>query len=323
MKRRSRICVDLHEAGTNVVELLVNRFTYQGRDNWLECIGSGKILVNGRIAVADQILSRADTLEYLPDDTPEPPVDTSFSVLYEDSEILAVNKSGYLPCHPGGRYFNHTLWALIRQRFDLPHIDFVNRIDRETSGIVLVAKTPEAARHCRKQFETHQVRKRYVAVVEGEFPDQSLSARGYLVRDYDSRIRKKIKFCPDGDNAVLPAGAKQCRTVFRNIISRNGLSMVEALPETGRLHQIRASLLALGFCIAGDKMYGVDENFFLRLIDDRLTPEDIIRLRLPRQALHAAELHLSHPTTGRLIRLHAPLPADMKNLMNLDGPEVL
>lgn len=320
MKRKARIRIGLHEAGTNVVELLTDRFTYHGRDNWLECIRSGKILVNGRIAVAERILSEGDILEYLPGDMAEPPVDMRFSVLYDDPWLLAVDKSGYLPCHPGGRYFNHTLWARLKHKFNLASVFFVNRIDRETSGIVLAAKTPEAAAALRTQFDAHQVVKRYIAVVEGLFPSRVISACGFMLRDHESLIRKKFRFYPETDETAFPAGAKACRTRFRNLESRNGLSIIEAMPETGRLHQIRATLAALGYCIVGDKIYGVDETLFLRFIQEQLSPEDRLRLRLPRQALHAAELHFRHPATGTMIRLHAPLPADMKHLIDSGPP---
>jgi len=230
----------------------------------------------------------------------------------EDRDILVVDKPAGLPCHPAGRFFNHTLWALLRARPESPNPQFVNRLDRETSGLVLLAKTPTAARNCCRQFAENKVAKTYLAIVEGEFPD-TLRAQGRLAPDQTSLIRKKQRFLPadDGTKGTGKWGA----TAFRRRRCQAGLSLIEARPETGRHHQIRATLAALGFPVVGDKVYGPDECIFLRFREGTLTDSDRALLRLPRQALHASELALRHPVSGLTVHCQAQLPRDMVDLI--------
>jgi len=319
MKREVRIVIRAQEAGVRIVDILSHRFTYLDRGQWLDAIASGDVVLNGCAVSPETFPAEGDVLEYRFPDIQEPPVHTDYSILFEDTDLLAVDKPPHLPCHPGGRYFNHTLWALLKKNLNMPHLSFVNRLDRETSGVVLAAKTSESAARCRAQFDDRQVFKRYVALVEGAFPEAPVDAAGYMVRDENSQIRKKVKFCRFSGDESIPAGAKACRTHFRNLMTRDGLSMVEAVPETGRIHQIRAVLSGLGYCMAGDKIYGVDETIFLRFIGDRLTDGDRQKLRLSRQALHAADLHVLHPKTGIKLCFHAPVPDDMKQLMRLES----
>ena len=146
MKRKPAITIGAHEAGKPLIDLLSGRFTYHSRDEWMDFIEFGQLLLNQLPAQPTTILAAGDILEYNMPESPEPSVDTHFSIIFEDGELLAVNKPGNLPCHPAGRYFNHTLWALLKEQFDLPYLSLINRLDRETSGIVLLAKNPEAIR---------------------------------------------------------------------------------------------------------------------------------------------------------------------------------
>jgi len=315
MKRKSITRIRAHEAGISLLELLTRRFTYHNRQEWKDVIHAGQVMLNQQSALPKAILAAGDTVEYFTPDSPEPAVDTRFSILFEDEALLVANKPGNLPCHPAGRYFNHTLWGLIKARFDLPYLTFVNRIDRETSGIVLLAKTRRAALICRQQFESLGVSKRYVALVEGEFPAGEIRASGYLAHDPESAVRKKLRFYPAESSQETPASGKTCSTVLRRIRSRKGVTQMEAIPETGRVHQIRATLSSLGYPVVGDKLYGVDDTLFLHFINGRLNGHDRQRLRLARQALHSAELHMTHPETGNPLQLTAPVPEDMQRLM--------
>ncbi|MFP4351121.1 MAG: RluA family pseudouridine synthase, partial [Desulfococcaceae bacterium] len=217
-------------------------------------------------------LTAGDMLSYYPPENLEPEVDREYDIVYEDDAILVINKPGNLPCHPGGRYFAHTLWGLLKTREGLENIHFVHRLDRETSGLVLVAKDPETARICQAQFEAGTVRKVYQVLVEGNFPSEPVIADGVLIPDADSRVRKKRRFISSDAKAPIPDQAQSCRTRFRLLDFQGPLSLVEARPETGRLHQIRATLCSMGYPVVGDKLYGVDDTLFLRFIDDRLTP---------------------------------------------------
>ena len=136
-----------------------------------------------------------------------------------------------------------------------------------------------------------------------------LRSAGWLSPDPRSAIRKKRRFAPAAAGSPAPAqGAEWAETVFTRASVRDGFSVVTAQPRTGRLHQIRATLLSLGYPVVGDKLYGVDETLFLRFCTEALTEEDRRRLRLPRQALHAGYLRFHHPRFGALTETEAPLP---------------
>jgi 23S rRNA pseudouridine955/2504/2580 synthase/23S rRNA pseudouridine1911/1915/1917 synthase len=286
-------------------------------------------------------------LSHEPDGRPEPPVDFNNGIVSDDDDLLLVNKSGYLPCHPGGRYFNHTLWAWLKKEQGLTDFTFVNRIDRETSGLVVIAKNKAASENCRKQFSGRKVVKRYKALVEAmDFPVE-IETAGWLVADVNSAIRKKRKFVSvDNEDALLArqagslryvpqasslpketqqsdlsavalakADAEWAETKFRLIKQCGDIALIEAEPHTGRLHQIRATLLALGYPIVGDKLYGVDETIFLRFCKGELTDQDRARLRMDRQALHASGLSFHHPKLGRPVTIDLDLPDDMQKLI--------
>lgn len=301
-------------AGELLIDFLVQRFPYLPREGWLGRIDRGRVLVNAATTETGCRLARNDVVESLVDDIPEPAVCADLTVIHEDRDILVVDKPPNLPCHPGGRYFNHTLWAVVKREFGIESPAIINRLDRETSGVALIGKTEDATRRCRMQFAERRVEKTYIALVEGAFPE-SLEARGYLALDEASVIRKKRKFVAADEGGPVPPGGETSVTRFRRVALGAALSEVESHPETGRSHQIRATLQSLGFPVVGDKMYGVDPGMFLRFCTDALTAEDRLRLRMDRQALHAARLCLRHPRTHKPVEFAAPLPADMAGCM--------
>jgi 23S rRNA pseudouridine955/2504/2580 synthase/23S rRNA pseudouridine1911/1915/1917 synthase len=225
-----------------------------------------------------------DEVVYAPAPAEEPPIDPSYQIIHEDEDVLVINKSGNLSCHPSGKFFRNTLWFLLQDRGE--QIRFVHRLDRETSGLVLIARSQETARRFGEAFERRRIEKEYLAIVEGEFPAQT-HAKGFIAAALDSAIRKK-RIWSDDD----PGDSETAETFFERVHSAGGLSLVRCRPVTGRLHQIRATLCALGFPVVGDKLYGVDESIFLRFIDDAMTADDRHRLRMPRQALHACRIEL-------------------------------
>jgi 23S rRNA pseudouridine955/2504/2580 synthase/23S rRNA pseudouridine1911/1915/1917 synthase len=195
------------------------------------------------------------------------------------------------------------------EHLDQPRV--INRLDRETSGVVVIGKTLEAARHLSNQFAAHAVEKGYLVLVEGAFPE-TLEAAGWLTHDAKSIVRKKRCFVRDQpkEGAFEP-----CETRFACVEQRQGMSIVRAFPRTGCLHQIRATLSSLGFPVVGDKLYGVDDTFFVKFIEDALSEEDKKRLRMTRQALHAESLQFTHPLTGERVSIQAPVPEDMRVLL--------
>lgn len=315
MTREMTFTVREKDAGKAFSTFLAGRFTYHSVAEWSRLIEEGRVSLNGKSAAADVSLNEGDVIRYDASGIPEPPVDSQVEVVLEDSMLLAVNKPGNLPCHPGGRYFNHTLWALVKERFGIPDPVLINRIDRETSGLVLIGKTPAAAHNLWKQFAAHTVIKRYTVFVEGLFPEQ-VGASGWLSPDHASVIRKKRRFVAGEHGGSAPEpDAEWAETQLDRIQICDGFSVVNAQPRTGRLHQIRATLLSLGFPVVGDKLYGVDETAFIRFCEDSLVARDRERLRINRQALHARYICFRHPRYGALTELEVPLPLDMKQLI--------
>jgi len=320
--RKTAVVIKPEYAGCLVLDFVAARFTYRSREEWRQELDAGRFLLGGERAASHSLLAAGDRLVYLMPELQEPPVDQDFVVLYEDDDLLAVDKPARLPCHPGGIFFRHTLWTLLQERHGIVGPSLINRLDRETSGIVLVAKNKQAARLCYQQFAGRQVHKRYLVLVEGEFPFADLQADGCLAPDPASAIRKKLRFYPQDAAEMTFSRAVQCSTGLRLLCRRGEISLLEAIPVTGRNHQIRATLCSLGFPVVGDKLYGVDEELFLRFRQGGLTAADHQRLRLDRQALHAATLCLRHPLSGRELEFRSPLPAAMQSLLGLGGDTV-
>ncbi len=304
------------EAGAALETFLAARFPYHTAEEWAALAAGGALLVNGGPPDPARPLAEGDEVRYVPPAVPEPPVDDGVRVLYEDADIIAVDKPGNLPAHPAGKYFRHTLWWLLRERFGVAEPSLLNRLDRETSGVTLAAKHPAAAAACRAQFTARTVAKKYTVFAGGAL-EGPLEARGYLGPAAGSAVRKKRAFVRSLDDGPEPGREAQwAETLFLPVMRLDDLSVLEAVPRTGRLHQIRATLLALRLPVLGDKIYGPDEGLFLRFLEDRLTDGDRALLRLPRQALHASELAFRHPADGRPMKLNAPLPADMLALLD-------
>lgn len=302
--RRAAVIVRPEEAGQTLLCFLAGRFSYHPEAAWRRLIETGRVTVDGSPASPATPLDAGREIRYLPLPVEEPPVDERFEVILDDPDFLAVNKSGNLPCHPAGKYFAHTLWMALRRSGICPNPIFVNRLDRETSGLVLIAKNPETAKRLDAQFLRHEVEKRYQVWVEGRFPER-LEAEGYIVHDPASAIRKKRRFIPlSAVTDVFPASA-YASTLFTLEAFRDGISHLRAIPRTGRTHQIRATLCSLGFPVVGDKLYGRDETCFLRQCEGRLTDADRALLRIDRQALHAESLTFRHPVTGERMTLSA------------------
>lgn len=290
-----------------LVQFLAGRFTYRTVEEWFERINSGEITLNGKPVSPEYILQMHDRIEYHPQDIPEPPARKDYRIIFEDESILVIDKPGNLCVHPSGPFYQNTLWYLLRQNY--PHIHFVNRLDRETSGLLLAAKSPEAARKIAEMDAVSN--KTYLAVVHGKFTEK-IDAAGFLV-SANSVIRKKRQFIKENPEE-LPGETSV--TYLSPEKSGENFSLVRAVLGTGRTHQIRATLYSLGFPLVGDKLYGVDENFFLKQKSEDFTPEELAQLILKRQALHAESFTLLHPATGEKMYFSAPLPGELQSFIN-------
>jgi 23S rRNA pseudouridine1911/1915/1917 synthase len=206
-----------------------------------------------------------------------------FPVIHEDEELLVINKPADLVCHPSKDGELSSLIGRVRLHLGAdarPHL--VNRLDRETSGVILVAKTDDAARELRRLWATHRVRKDYLAIVHGHVRDDRGTIDAPLGRDESSRVA--IRDCVRPDGAASQTDFEVVRRFPRN---GSPFSLLRVRPRTGRKHQIRIHLAHVGHPIVGDKIYGGDEDAYLALVERRLTDAQRARLLLPHQALHA------------------------------------
>jgi 23S rRNA pseudouridine1911/1915/1917 synthase len=258
----------------------------------------------------------------------EEPVPTEVPILHEDPHLFAVDKPALLPVHPTARYHRNTLIRVLKDARPGEFVSLGHRLDRETSGVLICAKSPECDRSLKKQIEARTgIGKTYRAITWG-VPDPSRAAElEATVTPTDDgpgafRFERSLELDPEGAYRVKmrigkTADALSASTRFlveqtRRTSSGRSYALVRCELETGRQHQIRVHLASLGAPIVGDKLYGPDETCFARGADGELTEEDLRLLELPRHALHAARLSLTHPMTGAPLSIEAPMPSDLR-----------
>lgn len=310
-QRIIRTTCDWSCAGQQLASYLASRFTYRTLEEWCCRIDSGEITLNGKMVSSDTVLQLHDQIEYKPRDIVEPAADLNYSIIYEDENYLVVNKPGNLCVHPAGPFFKHTLWHLLASKYGDIHL--ASRLDRETSGLLLAAKNKLAASRMAKKNVI--IRKEYLSVVHGSF-GEDVEAKGFLVSDPESSVRKKRRFVFDMPQEK--GTFESAHTTLSCVKRANGFSIVSAIAHTGRMHQIRSTLFSLGFPVAGDKLYGVDETMFLRQSRDELTAEDWKNLLISRQALHSSSLEIIHPDSKEQMEFTSPLPDELSELVSGD-----
>jgi len=280
---------------------LSERFSYLSRSSWQKEIKSGRILINSTPCfLSSLLLKKGDLIKFTAEEKEEPPVDFSYKILYEDSFFIAVQKSGDMPVHPAGKYFQNTLLYILEKEYSAKLFP-AHRIDRETSGIILFAKNPQTA--AKLQDEISKGQKTYTAIVRGKTPSEFENSTSIGDSPENmSTVRKKRFAGKDG--------TEKAHTSFRTVFSFGDFSFIKAFPETGRLHQIRVHLENSGFPIVGDKIYGGDDSLFVRFINEGMTPELEEKLLMKRCALHAASIEIKHPDNGINIKINSPMPED-------------
>jgi len=233
-------------------------------------------------------------------------------VLYEDEDIVAVDKPPFIPVHPTARYHKSTVVKMLEVARQGEHLYLAHRLDRETSGVLLLTRNSVADRQVKAQFEERTgMTKRYLAVAWG-WPEED-AFRVDLPLELDPTNRTKVKMRVARPGQGLPS-ATRFEVVGRRVHAESGrrYSLIGCTLETGRQHQIRVHLTARGLPLVGDKLYGPDDTLFTRGADGELTEADNAALELPRHALHAALLELTHPIRGGPLRIEAPLAGDLQ-----------
>src|SRR4051812_15430601 len=218
-----------------------------------------------------------------------------FQVVHECDDLLVINKPAGLVCHPTKGDIYSSL--ISRARIYLgpsSEPQLINRLDRETSGIVLVAKNADTALELRRIWESRSVVKTYLAIVHGHLGEESGRITAPLGKDEASEVAIKDRVRPDG------AQAETQFYLCNNFVRPEGkFSLLRVQPLTGRKHQIRIHLAYIGHSIVGDKLYGSDENLYLDFVHGRLTPSQRAQLLLSNQALHAQEARFFWKSTER------------------------
>lgn len=237
--------------------------------------------------------------------------DITLPVLYEDEHLLAVDKPAGTPVHPTARYHKSTVVKLLEAARGGERLMLSHRLDRETSGVLLLARTPYADRTVKVQFEARErVLKQYLALTWGWPERDEFRVALPLELDPVSRYKVKMRVARAGTGLASATG---CEVLGRRARPGDGrrYALVRCTLESGRQHQIRVHLAATGTPVVGDKLYGPDDALFARGADRTLSEDDRVALELERHALHAEILEIDHPVTGERLRIRAPLAPDL------------
>lgn len=293
---------------------LHGRFSNLSRRFIQDAIKADCVTVNGKCVKPSFKLSPGDIVELT---LPEPPSkdilpeDIPLNVLYEDDDIIILNKQPGILVHPARGNTHGTLvnaLAFYSDRLSSGLGEFrpgiVHRLDKDTTGVMIVAKSDAALWKIAHQFERRQVNKVYLAVVHGT-PD--------LTRD---RINAPLGAHPQVREkyAVRPETGKESITFYEVLESFRGFSLLKMTPQTGRTHQIRIHLSYIKHPVVGDDMYGGKLVYPWQLADAEPAAEEPV---IGRFALHASTIEFKHPTTDRMVKFEAPLPEDMQTLLDM------
>jgi len=265
---------------------------------------------------ASDLVRTGETVYLVRPNFEEPSAERELPIVYEDEAMLAIDKPPGLPVHPSASYHRNTVSYILQERYGYdaaPRI--AHRLDRETSGLLLCARTLTHERLLKAAFENRNMQKTYLSIVRGE------------MRDDAGTIALSMARPERGLHILMEVRASGLAEVTDYQVRARvaGYTLVELFPRTGRQHQLRVHLAAIGHSIVGDKLYGPErEQPFLEVIDNGgLTPALIERLGHPRHALHAHRLTFAHPLTGSELTLEAPLSPDLVRLWEALGKQAV
>ena len=299
-----RVTVESRAHGWRLDHYLVRLYPNFSRSQFQSSIAAEAVTVNGLPAKSSRRLRVNDVVELsLPEDAAPrvEPEDLPLSVIYEDEHLVAIDKPADMIVHPGRGQTTGTLVAALQFHFDsLSDVGgtlrpgIVHRLDRDTTGVIVVAKNNQVHHKLSRQFELREVTKRYHAICWGRLELDSDYIETHV--GVSRRNREKMR--------VVPAGGKSRHAeTFYEVIERfDRTSYLRLSPRTGRTHQLRVHMAHLNHPILADRLYGGDR------------PEGR-ELPIRRQALHARSLEVTHPVTGKAIRFEAPLPEDFRQVL--------
>lgn len=290
------------ESGGRIDNYLARILKGVPKSHLYRILRSGEVRVNSGRVDATYRLQEGDEVRIPPVRTATPKVTThrplaglSESILHEDDAFLALNKPAGLAVHGGSGVASGVIESLRAARPEARFLELVHRLDRDTSGILLIAKKRSALRRLHEELREGHMDKRYLVLVAGAFPWQRHEVNESLHRTLNSEGERRVKVSDEGQVA---------RTRFTRKQVFEGASLLEAKIYTGRTHQIRVHLAHLGYPVAGDDKYG-----------DFAWNRELTKAGLKRMFLHAAQLSFKHPDSEEKITIHAPLPPELEGFL--------
>ncbi len=288
--------ITVKSSGARLDKYLSQEMPELSRTRLQKLIAGGLVTVNGESAKASQILNVGDSVSV----TVPPPAPTGLvpramplNIVFEDDDVIVIDKPAGLPVHPSPGHADDTLVNAVLARFpNLPGIGgsvrpgIVHRLDKDTSGLMVIAKNDAAMQHIQKQFKLRTMLKRYLTLIKGNISPDEGTIEAPIGRD--PQHRQKMAVVSDG---------RQSRTHYRVLQRLGEFTLLEVTPHTGRTHQIRVHLAAIGFPVVGDAAYGYKVPF------------------LGRQFLHASRLGFTLPSTGEQVEFNSKLPADLQSAL--------
>lgn len=319
---RLSIKVDRGQEPLRIDKFLMARIEGATRNKIQQAIDAGLVTVNGNAIKSNYKIKPADEIVFLSEDHPEhndivpEPMDIDY--VYEDDSVIVINKPPGVVVHPGSGNYTGTLvngvaYHLLQQNpelteFNLPRFGLVHRIDKNTSGLLLMAKNQKALNHLAKQFFNHTIQRKYIALVWGDVEQDEGTIVAHVGRN--PRYRKQFEAFPDGEHG------KHAITHYRVLERFHYVTLVECVLETGRTHQIRVHMKHIGHTLFADDHYGGD-----RILKGTVYAkykqfvENCFSL-CSRQALHAQTLGFIHPHTQKEMLFEQPLPQDMEAVID-------
>ena len=300
--RPRKIPVPPRADGMRLDRFLAKRFVDRSRAWFLKGIQQGEVCDedNQPLRASTRVRQGQILHLFLPGIAPEGEPPPMPPVLYEDDRMLVIDKPPGLLAHPTGTSFAWSVIGLARNAWPGQDLDLVHRLDRDTSGCLVLSRDLEANRFLKRAFIEGQVEKHYEAIVRGQVPWDEQTLEG-PIGPKGGIIRIQMGVREDGLSA---------KTVVRVLERQEDRTRVSCRIHTGRTHQIRVHLEAAGFSILGDRMYGVEPEVFLRTLDHGADTRVVRAAGAPRQALHAAKICFPHPE-GSSVEVTSPTPDDM------------